>query len=195
MPRPSVGRHIARPQMSQHVVAAVHQPLGRSRSGLHVSYVRGHWYDAFMQHLGSIGFGGGLDWEYHYSEYDNGIQRYCLSLYDLTHVDTAFHIVTSIACNPLFSGIAEVVGEHPWNYTWWERYGATPADTMLREAYVIGNHMHILDQTVQPVEMHQKLGWRLVMPFLDTLAVAQCRNSLPTTVEQYNNDIAPSEQS
>lgn len=149
------------------------QLIQSSPDGLQVAGVswdnNEYWYNAFMGMLSSVNFTGEIEWTYEHSEH-----TYCLSIRNLSHVDSAVHIVSTIALE-LSNTTAMWAGEFH------RVFGETVAQTLLRDAY-----MKDVDYYFDGVV---KRGWQLVFPNIDTGLVQGVRHMLPRTLSDYNGSM------
>jgi len=132
------------------------------------SYDSNYWYGSFMGMLASVNFTGEIEWTYEHTE-----NNYCLALRNLSHVDSAVHIITTIAL--------ELSANNSWMQFFKESFGETVAQTLLRDAY-----MKDVDYNFDGVI---KRGWQLVFPNIDTSLVNSVRNMVPRSLSQYNGSM------
>lgn len=130
------------------------------------NYDNNYWYNAFMEMLASTNFTGEIEWTYEHDEH-----QYCLSLCNLSHVDSAVHIITTAAL--------DLSGTGGWMQDFYQSYGDTVAQALLRDAY-----MKDVDYNIDGVI---KRGWRLVFPNIDTSLFNSVRNTVPRNLAHYNN--------
>jgi len=130
------------------------------------NYDNNYWYNAFMQMLASTNFTGEIEWTYEHNE-----NQYCLSLRNLSHVDSAVHIITT--------AVLDLSGTGGWMQDFLQSYGETVAQTLLRDAY-----MKDVDYNFDGVI---KRGWQLVFPNIDTSLFNSVRNAVPRSITHYNN--------
>lgn len=128
-----------------------------------------YWFNAFMGMLSSVNFTGEIDWTHEQSEH-----TYCLSIRNLSHVDSAVHIISTIALE-LSNTTAT------WADKFQEVFGETVAQTLLRDAY-----MKDVDYNFDGVV---KRGWQLVFPNIDTGLLDGVRHMLPRTLTDYNGSM------
>lgn len=131
------------------------------------------WFTYFMSHLASIGYSGAIDWTFQWSG-----QNSCVSLHELSHADSAIHIITSIALDKEM-----MRGNDGWVYAWWSQRREHPAQTMLKGSYLMDMEY-----------AGGKRGWRFVMPLLNTNHIQAYRHQLPATVEQWQAQTPAAEQ-
>jgi hypothetical protein len=128
------------------------------------------WYSAFIGVLSSVNFNGEIEWTYEHTEHD-----YCLSIRNLSHVDSAVHIVSTIALE-----LTDVV-DRTWNYQFVQTFGESVAQVLLRDSY-LKDVDYYFDGVV-------KRGWQLVFPNIDTTLLTGVRHALPRTLADNNGSM------
>lgn len=132
------------------------------------------WFRYFMSHLASIGYSGAIDWTFQWSG-----QNSCVSLHELSHADSAVHVITSIALDANL-----MYANDGWVYAWSaQRNGEHVGQTMLKGSYLMDMEY-----------AGGKRGWRFVMPLLNTNYIQGYRHQLPATVEQWQQQTPTAEQ-
>lgn len=125
------------------------------------------WFSHFMGLLQSVGYSGHIDWTHQWNR-----THYCVSLHDVSHVDNAVAVIAAIATDMKLA-----YSNDDWCYSWRTFRTVSPAHTMLSGVCIEDWHAQFGNDTV--------LGWRLLMPLLDTTLIALSRHQLPTSVERW----------
>ena len=136
------------------------------------------WFKYFMSHLASIGYSGAIDWTF---QWDG--QNSCVSLHELSHADSAVHVITSIALDNNLMYVND-----GWLYAWWSQRSGNSGNEHVGQTMLKGSYLIDMEYA------GGKRGWRFVMPLLNTNAIRPYRHQLPATVEQWQAQTPAAEQ-
>lgn len=131
------------------------------------------WFRYFMSHLASIGYSGAIDWGFQWDGTNS-----CVALHELSHADSAVHVITSIALDNNLMHVND-----GWLYAWWSQRNEHVGQTMLKGSFLMDEEY-----------AGGKRGWRFVMPLLCTNHIRIYRHQLPATVEQWQQQTPTAEQ-